>query len=185
MAGAPSRTCVPAAAIKRGLQQVFHSARHKPVCCRGTFISKPTIRKGNSRETSIKQFDKPGGRAERRSFLKNVVAGGATLGARQSSLPAFSQNENRGSLTNGDIAILRFLAAVEIIEFDLWLQYAELGGTQDSGLPGLTGGSAAYTATSRPSPIRRHYTFVSSSKAAAASTQRWRKKSPIWRCCGS
>jgi hypothetical protein len=59
-------------------------------------------------------------------------------------LPAFGQDS--GPITQGDIAILRFLAAVEIIESDLWLQYAELGGTQDSELPGLpTGGSAAYT----------------------------------------
>jgi hypothetical protein len=51
----------------------------------------------------------------------------------------------------GDIAILRLLAAVELIESDLWLQYAELGGVQVFGLqgselPGLpTGGSAPYT----------------------------------------
>ena len=39
--------------------------------------------------------------------------------------------ERSGSLTKGDAAILRFLAAAEIIESDLWLQYQELGGTQD------------------------------------------------------
>ena len=50
-------------------------------------------------------------------------------------------------MTKGDIAILTFLAAVETIETDLWLQYAELGGVQDNEIPGLpTGGSAAYTA---------------------------------------
>jgi hypothetical protein len=32
------------------------------------------------------------------------------------------------TLTTGDAAILRFLAAAEIIETDLWQQYAELGG---------------------------------------------------------
>ncbi len=36
------------------------------------------------------------------------------------------------SLSRGDIAILRFLAAAEIIESDLWLQYAELGGIADT-----------------------------------------------------
>ena len=42
---------------------------------------------------------------------------------------------------------MRFLAAAEIIETDLWLQYAELGGAQDDQLPWLpTGGSSAYTA---------------------------------------
>jgi hypothetical protein len=65
--------------------------------------------------------------------------------------------EKSGSLTSGDAAILRFLAAAEIIESDLWLQYAELGGTQDAELPLLasqlipgypntiTGGSNLYT----------------------------------------
>jgi hypothetical protein len=91
---------------------------------------------------------KPESREERRWFLKNVAAGGATVGAGllASGLPAFGDDQN-GSLTAGDVAILSFLAAVEIIETDLWLQYAELGGTQDNELPGLpTGGSAAYTA---------------------------------------
>jgi hypothetical protein len=82
--------------------------------------------------------------SERRSFLRNVTAGGALVGAGlfAHSFPAFGN----GSLTVGDASILRFLAAVEIIETDLWLQYAELGGTQDNELPGLpTHGSAAYT----------------------------------------
>jgi hypothetical protein len=40
---------------------------------------------------------------------------------------AAADDSDRG-LTKGDIAILRLLAAVELIESDLWLQYAELGG---------------------------------------------------------
>ena len=36
-----------------------------------------------------------------------------------------------GGITKGDAAILRFLAAAEILETDLWLQYQELGGVQD------------------------------------------------------
>ena len=35
-----------------------------------------------------------------------------------------------GSLTEGDAAILRFLAAAEILETDLWQQYNELGGSR-------------------------------------------------------
>jgi hypothetical protein len=72
----------------------------------------------------------------RRSFLrKGLVAGGAgTLGAgllaNGFALPAFAE-ESSGSLTSGDVAILRFLAAVEILETDLWQQYNELGGIQD------------------------------------------------------
>ncbi len=36
--------------------------------------------------------------------------------------------QERGRLNPGDAAILRFLAAAELIESDLWTQYAELGG---------------------------------------------------------
>ena len=39
--------------------------------------------------------------------------------------PMFGQSSR---LSPGDVAILRFLAAAETIESDLWLQYAELGG---------------------------------------------------------
>jgi hypothetical protein len=46
--------------------------------------------------------------------------------------------------TSGDIAILRFLAAAEILETDLWEQYNELGGIQDSEVPGGSG-ITAYT----------------------------------------
>ena len=49
-----------------------------------------------------------------------------------------------GGLTAGDAAILRFLAAAELIETDLWVQYNELGGVQDSEVPGGSG-SAEYT----------------------------------------
>jgi hypothetical protein len=45
----------------------------------------------------------------------------------------------KGGLTKGDAAILRFLAAAEIIESDLWQQYNELAGIQDSEVPGGTG----------------------------------------------
>ena len=74
-------------------------------------------------------------RSDRRSFLKNgmMVAGAATVGAGMLSKgirSAFAQDpgENGLPLTQGDIAILRFLAAAELIESDLWVQYAELGG---------------------------------------------------------
>jgi hypothetical protein len=70
----------------------------------------------------------------RRSFLKKgaMAAGAATAGAvlLSQSLPAFAQEpgEDNRPLTEGDIAILRFVAAAELIESDLWIQYAELGG---------------------------------------------------------
>src|SRR5437879_10688100 len=59
---------------------------------------------------------------------------------------ANQRNEKeKGHLKKGDAAILRFLAAAEIIEADLWQQYNELAGIQDSEVPGGTG-SPAYTA---------------------------------------
>jgi hypothetical protein len=69
----------------------------------------------------------------RRSFLKKgaIAAGTAAAGAALMShgLSAFGQaGSASGSLTKGDIAILQFVAAAELIESDLWVQYAELGG---------------------------------------------------------
>jgi len=78
--------------------------------------------------------NKTQGPVNRRSFLKKsaMAAGAATAGAMlmSRSLPAFAQDpgEDGRGLTQGDIAILRFLAAAELIEADLWTQYAELGG---------------------------------------------------------
>ena len=66
----------------------------------------------------------------RRSLLKGgLLAGGATLGAGLlgKGTQAFAQDDNR-RLNSGNVAILRFLAAAELIESDLWTQYAELGG---------------------------------------------------------
>jgi hypothetical protein len=40
-----------------------------------------------------------------------------------------------GKLTDGDAAILRFVAAAEIIESDPWGQYTELGGVNINGAP--------------------------------------------------
>jgi hypothetical protein len=50
----------------------------------------------------------------------------------------------KGGLTKGDAAILRFLAAAELIESDLWQQYNELAGIQDGEVPGGSG-NEAYT----------------------------------------
>jgi Ferritin-like domain/TAT (twin-arginine translocation) pathway signal sequence len=68
----------------------------------------------------------------RRSFLKTSAVAGAvaTVGAGilGSGLKAFAKSTSDSALNDGDVAILRFLAAAEIIEADLWTQYAELGG---------------------------------------------------------
>src|SRR5256712_10285902 len=81
----------------------------------------------------------------RRSFLRQGLAlgGAGAIGAAlvANGLPAFAQ-EASDSLTKGDVAILRFLSAAEIIETDLWQQYNELGGIQDSEVPGGSGSPA-------------------------------------------
>jgi hypothetical protein len=79
------------------------------------------------------QGEKPRIRDNRRAFIKRRVlaAGSAAIGvgllAKGSSALA-GQDDQDGGLTRGDIAILRLLAAAELIEADLWQQYAELGG---------------------------------------------------------
>jgi hypothetical protein len=96
----------------------------------------------------------PRNRAHRRSFLKSglAAAGTATAALELLGTPAFGRDqeersgkeERSGTLTKGDAAILRFLAAAEILETDLWQQYNELGGVQDSEVPGGSG-SPLYT----------------------------------------
>ncbi|HEY0703976.1 MAG TPA: hypothetical protein VGD60_14505 [Candidatus Acidoferrales bacterium] len=82
-------------------------------------------------------MDKTKSLMNRRSLLQKgaMAAGAATLGAAfvGSETVAFGQSTGN-SLTKGDINILRFLAAAELIESDLWIQYAELGGLT-SGVP--------------------------------------------------
>src|SRR5947199_8492077 len=88
-----------------------------------------------------------------------MVAGASTAGAAllSKAVPAFAEDEKSGSLSKGDAAILRFVAAAEIIESDIWLQYNELAGMQDGEvsklashlIPGYpsqpTGGNDDYT----------------------------------------
>jgi hypothetical protein len=95
------------------------------------------------------QFGKPSVRGNRRSFIKQggFAAAGAAVGLGWLTEGSSALADDGIGVTRGDIAILTFLAAVETIETDLWLQYAELGGVQDNEISGLpTGGSAAYTA---------------------------------------
>lgn len=80
------------------------------------------------------------GVVKRRSFLKSISLAGATLTAGALMGKQLSAETTRSSrrLSKGDIALLRFAAAVELIEADLWQQYNELGGVQ--------GGNPAYMA---------------------------------------
>jgi Ferritin-like domain len=79
----------------------------------------------------------------RRSFLKGLGVIGAALSV-ESLLKTDAEAQIPGSLAIGDAAILRFLAAAEILETDLWQQYNELGGIQDNEVPGGSG-NEAYT----------------------------------------
>src|SRR5258708_4240598 len=85
--------------------------------------------------------------AQRRSFLKGLGVAGAALsaGTLLSNTMAAETKMSSGTLTNGDAAILRFLAAAEIIETDLWLQHWELGGVQNNEFATPTGGNSLYT----------------------------------------
>ena len=93
----------------------------------------------------------------RRSFLKGLGMAGAALlpaSALLSTKVSANQGDNSGSLTKGDAAILRFLAAAEILESDLWEQYWELGGVpfgesvetpRGENAPSFNGGNLFYT----------------------------------------
>ena len=81
-------------------------------------------------ENSVSNTRRP---VDRRTFMKSgLLAGGAAAagaGLLAGGTPARAQyGAERGRLGAGDVAILRFLAAAELIEADLWTQYAELGG---------------------------------------------------------
>jgi hypothetical protein len=87
--------------------------------------------------------EEPARGVSRRSFLATgaAVGAGAALGPLGLGATALA-DRGRFRLTEGDAAILRFLAAAEIIETDLWEQYNELGGIQDKELPGGSGNAA-------------------------------------------
>jgi hypothetical protein len=74
----------------------------------------------------------------RRSFLgKTIALGAGTVGA--GLLGSIRTAEASGSLSAGDAALLRFPAALELLEADFWIQYNELGGIQDDEVPGGSG----------------------------------------------
>ena len=76
----------------------------------------------------------------RRSFLSGLGMVGAAISTGAVFSPdSLAQTGSSSKLSAGDIAILRFLCAAEILESDLWTQYAELGGANSP-----TGGNPAY-----------------------------------------
>jgi hypothetical protein len=95
------------------------------------------------------------GVVKRRSFLKGLGMAGATLSAgtllaTKSKAQSSSSNDK---LSRGDVALLQFALWAELVESDLWTQYAELGGVGPSGggaaqaseeFQGFIGGNPAY-----------------------------------------
>src|SRR6266576_5883800 len=105
--------------------------RHQPA--RATRPVTEPIREEKMMEESEQSQDL----TSRRSFLlKGAAVGAASLGAGGLLLETPEALARSGGLTRGDAAILRFLAAAELIETDLWQQYNELAGIQDSEVPG-------------------------------------------------
>src|SRR5882724_6622167 len=107
--------------------------------------SSAVVSETNSTETSQSSTEEAvqrhwQGVVKRRSFLKGLGIAGATLSA--GALLATEGNaqatRSTSKLSKGDAALLRFAAAAELIEADLWQQYNELGGVQ--------GGNPAYIA---------------------------------------
>jgi Ferritin-like domain len=84
-----------------------------------------------------REFPQPR-RLARRSFLRNLgmgaallAPGAALLGSASKALAGNEDQEKNKRLKRGDVAILQLLAAAELIEADLWQQYAELGGVSN------------------------------------------------------
>jgi hypothetical protein len=81
-------------------------------------------------------------RPERATNRRRFIAGAGLTVLGVGSLSAAPEAFGKGDLSTGDAAILRFLAAAEILETDLWQQYNELCGIQDKELPHGTGNKA-------------------------------------------
>jgi hypothetical protein len=130
--------------ISRSTASLFTSSTSNPN------VKEPAMNKVETLEDNLEERVKPlKSFLSRRSFLgKSLAVGAGTMGAgllAKTLTAQVSDANSRGGLTRGDADILRFLAAAELIEADLWLQYNELGGIQDPEVPGGTG-SPAYTA---------------------------------------
>jgi hypothetical protein len=111
----------------------------------------------NQQSTNDQPNSQPSREIQRRSFLKGLGVAGAALSAAPLLRVGAQADDHGSSLSKGDAALLRFVAAAEIIESDIWLQYNELAGVQDGEvsklaaklIPGypsqVTGGNADYT----------------------------------------
>ena len=85
----------------------------------------------NQLSSPVTHFTSPSRKVPRRSFLRTLGMGAALLGPGAALIGGSAraeQGHNDGEMSAGDADVLRFLAAAELIETDLWQQYAELGG---------------------------------------------------------
>jgi len=114
----------------------------------------------------------PPHRLARRSFLRSLGLGAAlfspgTAILAKSMMPSSMMSrshdhEPHSMLNSGDIAILRFLAAAELIETDLWQQYTELASvssTYQDALEQLDGDMPQYIADNTDDELS-HATFL-------------------------
>jgi len=115
--------------------------------------------------------------SNRRSFLKKgMVAGAATVGAGMLSKGLTALGAMDAHITEGDAAILRFLAAAEILETDLWTQYTELGGVNapasgyKTGLIQLDGDMPQYIADNTDDEMS-HELFINAYLASKGAEQ--------------
>src|SRR6266404_1771787 len=108
-------------------------------------VKEPAMNRVETREDNSEERVKPlKSFLSRRSFLgKSLAVGAGTIGAGLLA-NAPTARAQQDAPTQGDFDILRFLAAAELIEADLWRQYNELAGIQDGEVPGGTG-NPAYT----------------------------------------
>ena len=95
-------------------------------------------------EKIARSAEEAGKGLSRRAFIASGVAVGvgAGLGPFGGAVSALADKPSTSKLSKGDAAILRFAAAAEILETDFWQQYNELGGIQDSEVPGGSGSPA-------------------------------------------
>src|SRR5260370_42493667 len=99
----------------------------------------PTASPASSNQLGGEGAETPSKNVKRRPFLKGLSVAGAALSAGPLLATAAEAAQRSATTTVGDVAILRFLAAAEILETDLWQQYNELGGIPDSEVPGGSG----------------------------------------------
>lgn len=92
-----------------------------------------------SNSTNASETNHPPSLLPRRSFLRRLGATAIFLAPATALISSSRVFADNGRSTDGDTAILRFLAALEILETDLWQQYNELGGVQDKEVPGGSG----------------------------------------------